>query len=395
MTTFIFPFLFGILACIGIGFAMYYKWQSAHSWDNPLELKRSTDENAQLKAELWQKNREIGQLTQDLQTEKSEKDRLSWEGKRIFVEITNLKKDYSTLSEERDTLKMQLVQFQAEEKRKSIEFDKKISQLEEVRVSLEDEKSRIRKEDEMEQEEEKINRDRMWAEHEVRVQSYLSEICRLPQYNFSSFDNKNLPEGFSGKLKPDFMIELLGQYVIFDAKVSKADSLQTYITTNVKTTAEKIANDIKIYPMIFFVVPLESITTLSKTHFREQGYDFFIISPDAIPVILSAFKKITTYELAEKLDPRDREDIISLIAEFDFHINQRNAIDIIASKMWTSVLSKMENLKKEFRDDVVLRKTKMKPQQPGLSEMKALMIDQGVQNSAISDLIEPKAKITL
>ncbi len=55
----------------------------------------------------------------------------------------------------------------------------------------------------------------------------------------------------------------------------------------------------------------------------------------------------------------------------------------------------MENLKKEFRDDVVLRKTKMKPQQPGLSEMKALMIDQGVQNSAISDLIEPKAKITL
>lgn len=389
------PFFFWILACIGIGLAMYYKWQSVHLWDNPLELKRSIDENAQLKADLWQKNREIGQLTQDLQAEKSEKDRLSWEGKRIFVEITNLKKDYSALSSERDILKEQLVHFQAEEKRKTIEFDKKISQLEEVRMSLEDEKNRIRKEDEREKEEEKINRDRMWAEHEVRVQSYLSEICRLPQYNFSSFDNKNLPEGFSGKLKPDFMIELLGQYVIFDAKVSKADSLQTYISTNVKTTAEKIGNDVKIYPMIFFVVPLESITTLSKTHFREQGYDFFIISPDAIPVILSAFKKITTYELAEKLDPRDREDIISLIAEFDFHINQRNAIDIIASKMWTSVLSKMENLKKEFRDDVVLRKTKMKPQQPGLSEMKALMIDQGVQNSAISDLIEPKAKITL
>lgn len=389
------PLLFWLLACVAIGFAMYYKWQNAQSWENPDELRRLSEENAQLKAELWQKNREIGQLTQDLQTEKSEKDRLSGEGKRIFVEITNLKKDYSTLAEDRDSLKEQLVHFQAEEKRKTTEFDKKIAQLEEARTSLEDEKNRIRKEDEKDKEQEKANRDRMWAEHEVRVQSYLTELCRLPQYNFSSYDNKNLPEGFSGKLKPDFMIELLGQYVIFDAKVSKADSLQTYITTNVKTTAEKIGNDVKIYPMIFFVVPGESISTLSKTHFREQGFDFYIISPDAIPVILSAFKKITTYELAEKLDPRDREDIVSLIAEFDFHINQRNAIDIIASKMGTSVLSKMENLKKEFRDEVVLKKSKMKPQQPWLSEMKALMIDQGVQDAAIADLVQPKAKITL
>lgn len=390
----ILPFFFWLLACIAIALAFYYKWQNTRTPDHD-DLKILRDENAQMKAEIWQKNREIGQLTQDFQSEKSEKDRLSWEGKRIFVEITNIKKDFATLSEERDFLKAQLIHFQAEENRKASEFDKKIAQLEEVRVSLEDEKSRIRKEDEKEKEEEKINRDRLWAEHEVKVQSYLAELCRLPQYNFPSFDNKNLPEGFSGKLKPDFMIELLGQYVIFDAKVSKADSLQTYITTNVKTTAEKIGNDVKIYPMIFFVVPWESLTTLSKTYFREQGYDFFIISPDAIPVILSAFKKITTYELAEKLDPRDREDIVSLIAEFDFHINQRNALDIIASKMWTSVLSKMENLKKEFRDEVFLRKTKMKPQQPWISEMKALMIDQHIQESAIADLVQPKAKITL
>ena len=389
------PLLFGLFACGAIGFAMYYKWQNTHSSDGSSEFRRYSDENAQLKAELWQKNREIGQVTQDLQAEKSEKDRLSGEGKRIFVEITNLKKDYSTLSDERDRLKIQLAHFEAKEKRKTEEFDRKIAQLEEARTSLEDEKMRIRKEDEHDREEEQMNRDRMWAEHESRVQSHLTELCRLPQFNFTSFDNKHLPEGFSGKLKPDFMIELLGQYVIFDAKVSKADSLQTYITTNVRTTADKIWNDGKIYPMVFFVVPGESIATLSRTHFREQGYDFFIISPDAIPVILSSFKKITTYELAEKLDPRDREDIVSLIAEFDFHINQRNAIDIIASKMWTSVLSKMENLKKEFRDEVTLKKTKMKPQQPWLSEMKALMMDHSAQNVAISDLIQPKAKITL
>lgn len=303
-------------------------------------------------------------MTAELQTEKSEKDQLSGKGKQLFIEITTLREKHESLTKEKEKIQTELAHFQAEEERKKSEFDKKLAQLEEARTALEDERKRIRKEDEEKELQVRENRDRLWAEHEVRVQSYLTELCRLPQYNFSSYDNKNLPEGFSGKLKPDFMIELLGQYVIFDAKVSKADSLQTYITTNVKTTAEKIGNDVKIYPMIFFVVPGESISTLSKTHFREQGFDFYIISPDAIPVILSAFKKITTYELAEKLDPRDREDIVSLIAEFDFHINQRNAIDIIASKMGTSVLSKMENLKKEFRDEVVLKKSKMKPQQP-------------------------------
>ena len=146
------PLLFWLLACVAIGFAMYYKWQNAQSSENPDDLRRISEENAQLKAELWQKNREIGQLTQDLQAEKSEKDRLSGEGKRIFVEITNLKKDYSTLAEDRDSLKEQLVHFQAEEKRKTTEFDKKIAQLEEARTSLEDEKNRIRKEDEKDKE---------------------------------------------------------------------------------------------------------------------------------------------------------------------------------------------------------------------------------------------------
>jgi hypothetical protein len=389
------PLLFWLLACVAIGFAMYYKWQNAHSWENPDELRRLSEENIRLKSQLDEKNREITKLSHDISTEKTAKDKLSWEFESLRKERDALVFDKRELLHDNDTLKSNLASFNAESKKRKDDFDRKISELAEATKTLEDEKNRIRKEDEKDKEQEKANRDRMWAEHEVRVQSYLTEMCRLPQYNFSSYDNKNLPEGFSGKLKPDFMIELLGQYVIFDAKVSKADSLQTYITTNVKTTAEKIGNDVKIYPMIFFVVPGESISTLSKTHFREQGFDFYIISPDAIPVILSAFKKITTYELAEKLDPRDREDIVSLIAEFDFHINQRNAIDIIASKMGTSVLSKMENLKKEFRDEVVLKKSKMKPQQPWLSEMKALMIDQGVQDAAIADLVQPKAKITL
>ena len=152
------------------------------------------------------------------------------------------------------------------------------------------------------------------------------------------------------------MIEFLGQYVIFDAKVSKSESLQSYVSNNVKSTAEKINNDSRIYPMVFFVVPTESIGSLTKTHFQEQGYEFFIISPESIPMLLSAFKKISTYELAEQLDPRDRENIVTLIAEFDHHINMRNALDIIASQTGIAVLSKAHNLKKDLKEEIHMKK---------------------------------------
>jgi len=346
-----------------------------------------------MKAELTATTKKLGEMTQELQSEKSERDQLSGKGKQLFVEITTLKEKHDSLTKEKERVTQELVHFQAEEKRKTEAFDKKISQLDEAKNALEDEKKRIRKEDEEEAEQEKANRDRMWSEHEEKVKSHLFELSKLPQYNFQSYDNKNLPEGFGGKFKPDFMIDFLGQYVIFDAKVSKSESLQTYVSNNVKTTAEKIHSDPKIYPMVFFVVPTESIGTLSKTHFQEQGYEFFIISPEAIPMLLSAFKKISAYELAEQMDPRDRENIVTLIAEFDHHINMRNALDIIASQTGIAVLSKVQSLKKDLKEEIRMKKGKMRIQPPSPTELKTLMLDTDTQQDEINALTSPQASI--
>lgn len=332
-------------------------------------------------------------MTQELYNEKSERDQLSGKGKQLFVEITTLKEKYDSLMKEKDRVLQELVHFQAEEKRKQTDFDKKIAQLDEAKNALEDERKRIRKEDEEEALREKENRDRMWAEHEEKVKNYLGELCKLPQYNFPSFDNKNLPEGFGGKFKPDFMIEFLGQYVIFDAKVSKSENLQSYVSTNVKSTAEKINNDAKIYPMVFFVVPTNAIGMLSKTHFQEQGYEFYIISPESLPVILAAFKRISAYELAEQLDPRERENIVTLIAEFDHHINMRNALDIIASQTGIAVLSKAHNLQKDLKEEIHTKKSKIRISLPSSTELKTLMIDTEKQQENIDTLVSPQAAI--
>jgi len=372
---------------------MYFRGKIGTSEGRPEELNNYVRENARLTSELAMMQKQFGELTKELQNEKSERDQLSGKGKQLFVEITTLKEKHDSLSKEKERVLQELTHFQAEEKRKAESFDKKIAQLDEAKNALEDEKKRIRKEDEEEAENEKANRDRMWAEHEEKVKSHLGELCKLPQYNFQSYDNKNLPEGFGGKFKPDFMIEFLGQYVIFDAKVSKSENLQSYVSTNVKSTADKINNDAKIYPMVFFVVPTDAIALLTKTHFQEQGYEFFIISPEAIPVLLAAFKRISAYELAEQLDPRERENIVTLIAEFDHHINMRNALDIIASQTGIAVLSKAHTLQKDLKQEIQMKKGKMRISVPSSTELKTLMIDTDKQQENIASLVSPQAPI--
>lgn len=388
------PLIFALIAFVSIGFAMYTRWKSPSedaSWGN---TERLIQENAQLKAELGQKNNEIGKLTQDISDEKTAKNQLVWENQTIRQERDDLKMDKRDLLNKLDTLKSDLASFNAESKKRKDDFDRKISELAEARNALEDERKRIRKEDEEKELQIRENRDRMWAEHEDVVKTQLTDLCKLPQYAFPMYDNKNLPEGFGGKFKPDFMIEFLGKYVIFDAKVSRSDNLQNYVTNNVKSTVEKINNDPKIYPMVFFIVPTEAFASLTKTRFFEQSYEFFIIPIEAVPAIFSALKKISAYELAEQLDPQDRDNIVNLIAEFDHHINMRNALDLIASQSGVSVLAKSRNLKKEIKDEIVMKKSTMRLQQFSPTEIKSLMIDAQVQQEEIDRLTSPQPAVS-
>lgn len=379
-----------ILLLLGIGAVIYLFLRPKEEVSNE---NKFIEENAYLKAELSQKDQKLGELTQELQSEKTKKDELAGKNKQLFAEKTTLKAESDSTLKEKERLAKDLSKFQAEEDRKKKELENMIQKLNVSTIALDDEKKRVRKEDEERDKREKDERDRMWAEHEENVKAQLVELCKLPQYNFQTYDNKNLPEGFGGKLKPDFMIEFLGQYVIFDAKMSKSDNLQNYVNTNVKTTAEKIQNNPKIYPTVFFVVPIEAMQFLTKTHFHEQRYEFFIISPDAIPVLLSTFRKLSAYELAEQMDPRDRENIVNLIAEFDHHINMRNALDLLSSQSGVSVLSKVNNLKKDIRDEISLKKGKMRVQHFSPTDIKTFMIDTQVQQNKIEELTAPKAQI--
>ncbi len=356
------------------------------------EDKKNIEENARLKADIGQKDQTIGRLNREIQNEKTEKDYLEGKNEQLFVENTGLKLEKVTIYNEKQQLLSEISNYKATENSRQKEFDNKIQKLYEAKTALEDEKQRIRKDDEENIEREKEERFRIWAEHEGNVKLQLTELCKAPRYGFTYYDNNNLPVGFGGKFKPDFLIEFLNQYVIFDAKKSESD-LQSYINNNVKSTVEKINSDPKIYSTVFFIVPTQAMESLKTKHYYEQGYEFFVIPPEAMEIVLASFKKINTYEIAQQLDPRDRENIVNLIAEFDHHINMRNALDILASESGIAVLEKAETLQKDIKEEILQKKNKIRSQNFTPTEIKTLMVGTETQSERISLLISPKVAI--
>lgn len=374
--------IIGLAVLAGLGFIIYtLRGQGS--------ISALREEIQRLKLELSQKDQELGEI----KTIKQENIELKEKGRNMFAQMTEVKEKNNSLQEKAQALTKTITKHEEEQARKESEFDKKIHKLEQAEKALEDERIRVRREDQERLNELEAQRDRIWAEHEVNVIKSLNDLCKLPEFGFTTFDNNNLPDGFSGTLKPDFMIEFLDQYVIFDAKVSKADNLQTYINTQVKSTTKKVEGNQHIYPTIFFIVPNDAIGELKQTYFFEKGYAFYIIPPEAIAPVLASLKKISNYEFAEQLSPQDRDGIVNLIAEFDHHINFRNAYELVLTQMGVNVLKKAENLNEEIKSEVELKKSKMRLETPTPTQLKQLMMNRESQQDKIEKFVSPKAEV--
>lgn len=379
---------FGILALIGIGvlIALQLKKKSADSI-NPAEYER-------LKAELDRKSNEIGEIRAQLAQTQSEKDEMGGKNKAMFAELMNVKAELKAFAHERDQLVKQVKTFEEQQTRREREHEMKFNELVKVQESFEKERARVIREDEEKRAHELAERDRMWADHENTVVAALTDLCKQPTFSFTAFSNTNLPEGFDGSLKPDFMIDFLGQYVIFDAKVSKAKSLQTYVNDQVKKTVEKVKNNDSIYKSIFLVVPATALSELKSHHYTADGYQIFVVSPEALPPILAAFKRISLYENVEQMDPLQRENIVQMIAELDFHINLRNAADIILSKMGADILDKAQKIDPEISREVALKKAPMNAKAAiAAGDLKKLVSDITAQNIEVAKIVSPKASV--
>lgn len=337
--------------------------------------------------------RAIAELEKDLEAEKKEKSELSGKGKELFSQFKNLEAEYKAALKERDNLQKTVNKYEAEASQREKEHRDMINKLENAERALEKERARVIQSEADARKLAEEERDRIWNDHEVDVITTLADLCKQPHLQFRTFSNNNLPDDFDGSLKPDFLIDFLGQYVVFDAKVSKAQSLQTYIDDQVKKTADKMKKSDKIYPHIFLVVPTEAVSELKKLVYSKDNFTFYVVSREALSPILSSLKRISTYELAETLDPQKRENIINMLADLATHISYRNAHELLLTKMGADTLERVARTDPELAAEVEQKRAEKKLSALSPSEIKRIAGSLTEQNAEISSLASPKASV--
>ena len=312
-----------------------------------------TIENASLKEQiknLNEKQEALKKLEGQQEEQKTSNDKLTIENTSLKEQIKNLNENYKNKEIEVNNLNNAL-------KKNQQEVTDHISKLSQSEKTLEDEKIRLRKEDEQRQKEEEANRTRIWNEHEKYSLKQMKSICDKEGVNLKYFDNDNLPNDFGTKFKPDFLVELVEQYVIFDAKISKADNINTYIADQVKKTVKKIKENKKediIFKSIFLIIPTIDIHKVEKFSYYEDGFYIYIISIESFEPIIVNLKKIEEYKIADDITPQDRENIVKVVSSLAYHIHYQNAHNIVLTSKGLSTIEGLKDLKTDIHDKIEL-----------------------------------------
>ncbi len=393
----------GILVLIAIIAGLFFIFRSRKSREilqllekinEKDEEKNLIRENERLQGLVENYIAEQAKIRKELEDIREEKHKLEATGKQVWAEKTKLEEQLRNIRENLRTKEKELVKFQESVERRQKEFEEQTKNLENARKSLEEERIRIQREDAEEQQKILDEKNRKWNDHENEVIYLLKDICKKPELDFSFFDNTNLPVKFDGRLKPDFMIEFLGQYIIFDAKKSsKPDNIKTYIAEQVKKSAEKYEKNDLINSQVFFVVPQEAIEKMNKLYFFERGFRFFIITKEAIEPILFSFKRIMEYENIEQLDPQERENIVDLIANYDRHISFQNAANIILAKESIYLMNSKKKLNSKMQNEIKIKKQNIREKKLMPTEIRRISMNIENQKSEIEELVSTEPLI--
>ena len=382
----------GLIICGLLGYLVWQVSRPKPENQSP-ETQKLIEENARILAEKDQKVAELSKTTSELEREKKERSEFAGKNKILFAQKCELESEKKILMSEKEKLEKNIANFEAEKKQKEAEHSRSIEKLERAEKALADERNRIRREDETQQQRLLEAKNRQWTEHENLVISRLRETCLRPEIGFKFFENTALPPEFDGHFRPDGLVEFLGQYLYFDAKFSGQKDTNAYFSLQKLSEISKKCKNYKIYPNIFFVVPENRIAEIKNFVLTESGFTFFIISPSAIEPILANFRRVADYENLENFDPEDREKIVNLIANYDRHISFQNAVNILSAQKMVDLMQTKESLPSEIQSEISTQKNKMSDLKFTPSAVKNLSGNLENQSAEIEKLVAKKAPV--
>lgn len=261
-------------------------------------------------------------------------DSLKNEKTKLEVELKNLEKEKNALKDENTALKK-------DEELRINQLKKSIDASNTLQSSLEKEKERLNDE-RVRQEKQRLEAlKETWANHEKDVENHIRLICKNNVITYIEQNDFPYPGG-----KPDNTIEILEQYIIFDAKSPGNDDLNNfpkYIRTqteNLKKYAkhENVKND------IFLVIPSNTLTVIKEFTYNIGDYNVYVISKDSLEPIILSLKKIEEYEFADKLSPEERDDICRVIGKFAHTTKRKIQIEMYFMEEFLDILKKSKTL---------------------------------------------------
>lgn len=246
-----------------------------------------------------------------------------------------------SVEKERNELKDENTALKKDEENRINQYIKSVDATNTLQNSLEKEKERLNDE---RVEEERIrmrNLKETWTNHEKDVENHIRLLCKNNVITY--IEQNDFPH--AGK-KPDNTIEILEQYIIFDAKSPANEDLNNfpkYIkiqTENLKKYAkhDNVKND------LFLVIPSNTFSVIKDFTYNIGDYNVYVISKDSLEPIILSLKKIEEYEFADKLSPEERDDICRIIGKFAHTTKRKIQIEMYFMEEFLDILQKSKTL---------------------------------------------------
>jgi len=303
-------------------------------------------EISELKTALAEKNIEVN--SQDKEINILNAKLTSFE--ELKTEKTRMEEKFKMLDSEKNNLRAETINLKKDEERRMEDYKRNIEASNTLQKSLEAEKVRLNNE---RLEEQKMKLEALketWGNHEKDVENHIRLICKKNVVNYIEANDFPHP----GK-KPDNVIEILDQYVVFDAKSPANEDLGNfpkYIksqTENLKKYAkfEDVKND------LFLVIPSNTVHVINEFTFNIGDYNVFIISKDALEPIILSLQKIEEYEFADKLSPEERDNSCRGIGKFAHTTKRKIQIEQFFANEFLEILQKCKSLPPEILKTVI------------------------------------------
>lgn len=284
-----------------------------------------------------EKNKEIDKYISEikvLNSKLSDFDFLKIEKTKVEVHLKNIEA-------ERNNLKTENTTFKNTEDTRIKDYQKKIDSTITLQDSLEKEKQRLNDE-RVRQEKEKLEAlKETWANHEKDIENHIRLICKNNVITYVEQNDFPYPGS-----KPDNTIEILDQYIIFDAKSPGNDDLNNfpkYIRTQTENLKKYTKHD-NVKNDIFLVIPSNTLFVIKEFTFNIGDYNVYVISKDSLEPIILSLKKIEEYEFADKLSPEERDDICRVIGKFAHTTKRKIQVEMYFMEEFLDILHKSKTL---------------------------------------------------